>query len=120
MPTTLTKDFGSTPTASLTNSIFMGCCAATTGTTKASNPQAMMLMALRFLPICMVDLLHEDTAVDTRGAAGPPPREPNHQGQPPTEPEQRRLGVGDARIARIDVGRGRRRARHLREAVEER
>ena len=66
-----------------------------------------MLRALRLLPICMIDLLHEDTAVDARGTAGPPPGEPDHQGQPPAEPEQRRLGVGDAGKAGIRVGRGR-------------
>src|SRR5499427_9659416 len=107
MPTTLRKDFGSAPTVSLANSIFMGCWAATTGTTTAANPQTARLRALRCLPICIGDLLHEDTAVEARGTAGPPPREPDHQGQPPAEPEQRRLGVGDAGIARIRIVRSR-------------
>src|SRR5215475_1020041 len=77
MPTTLTKDFGSAPTVSLENSIFMGCCAATTGKTNAANPQTAILIALRLLMMCIVDLLHAYTAVDVRGTAGPPPREPD-------------------------------------------
>src|SRR5262249_46811488 len=101
-------------------SIFMGCCAATTGKTHAANAQTAMPIALRLLTICMVDLLHEDTAVDLRGTAGPPPREHDEQGQPTPEPEQRRLCIGDAGIARICVGRSRGRDWHLREAVEER
>jgi hypothetical protein len=79
-----------------------------------------MPRALRLLPICMVDLLHKDTAVDARGTAGPPPREPDHQGQAAAEPQKRRLCVSDAGIARILVGSGCCRDRHLREAVEER
>src|SRR5262249_37357146 len=101
MPTTLTKDFGSAPTASCENSILSGCWAATTGNPSTTNPQAAMPRALRLLTICIINLLHGYPAVEARGTAGPPPREYDHQGQPTAKPEQRRLCVGDAGIARI-------------------